>query len=273
MILAHFAKLGESLLDSLESLGRFFRFAGRTGEAMVRSCGRWARPSILFPQFYEVGTRSIPVVMLVGAFVGMVLVVEMYEQFRLLGQETRLGGVIGLSVVKQIGPVLAAVMIAGRVGGSVSAELGTMRVTEQLDAMRVIGVDPIAYLVAPRVVACILMVPLLTVVSNILGIAGGYLVSVQLYGINERDYWAFTAEFVLAWDLFTGLLKAVFFGMWIGLVSTYKGFYCDPGAEGVGKAATSSFVVSFIAIIITNFVLATFLNNLYFALEGVIITR
>lgn len=272
-MLTHFAQIGLAILDWIEGLGRFFRFAGRATEAIFRQPGRWARPGILFPQLYEVGTRSIPVVMLVGAFVGMVLAVEMYEQFRLLGQETRLGGVIGISVVKQIGPVLAAVMIAGRVGGSVSAELGTMRVTEQLDAMRVIGVDPVGYLAVPRIIACILMVPLLTVVSNVLGIVGGYLVSVQAYGVNERDYWAFTAEFVLAWDLFSGLAKAVFFGMWIGLISTYKGFYCEAGAEGVGKAATHAFVVSFIAIIITNFILASFLNNLYFALEGIIITR
>ncbi len=260
--------LGDTIIGHLEGFGEFVRFAGAGAKATVTAGTRWARPHLIMPQFYEVGTRSIPVVMLVGAFVGMVLAVEMYSQFAAIGQESRIGGVINISVVKQIGPVLAAVMIAGRVGGSFSAQLGTMRVTEQIDAMRAMGVDPVAHLVVPRVVACVLMVPMLTVFSNVLGILGGYLVTVHGYGVNATEYWEFTSRFVDAYDLLTGLAKALVFGLWIGLISTYKGFTCQPGAAGVGRATTEAFVISFIAIIVSNFFLATFLRDVYVTLYG-----
>ena len=268
MILARLNALGASIITRIEGFGAFVRFAAAGAAMTVTAPMRWGRPHLIVPQFFEVGTRSIPVVMLVGAFVGMVLAVEMYGQFAALGQESRIGGVINISVVKQIGPVLAAVMIAGRVGGSFSAQLGTMRVTEQIDAMRAMGVDPIVHLVVPRVVACLLMVPLLTVFSNMLGIVGGYLVTVYGFNVNAREYWEFSARFVDAWDLFTGLFKATIFGLCIGLISTYKGFTCQPGAAGVGRATTDAFVISFIAIIIANFFLATFLKDLGSALFG-----
>lgn len=192
----------------------------------------------------------------------------MFEQFKAFGQETRLGGVIHISVVKQIGPVLAAVMIAGRVGGAVSAELGSMRVTEQLDALRVMGSDPIRHLVVPRVLACLIMVPILTVFSDLLGIFGSWVVVVQGFGVDANEYWSFSSEFVGNWDIFTGLVKSVVFGLGIGLISCYKGFNCGTGASGVGRAATDAFVVSFIAIIVTNFFLAMFMKDLYTLLYG-----
>ena len=206
--------------------------------------------------------------MLVGAFVGMVFGVETFDQFRAIGQESRLGGVIGISVLKQIGPVLAAVMIAGRVGGAISAELGTMRVTEQIDALQVMGTDPIAYLVVPRVLACLIMVPVLTVFSDLLGVLGGWFVVVRGYGVDNGEYWAFSRAFVGPYDIFTGLGKGFFFGGAIGLISCYKGFNCGAGASGVGRAATDAFVTSFIAIIISNFFLATFFNNIYTIIWG-----
>jgi len=206
--------------------------------------------------------------MIVGMFIGMVMAIETYSQFAAIGQQARIGGIIGITVVKQIGPVLAAVMIAGRVGGSVSAELGTMRVTEQLDAMRVMGADPISHLVVPRVVACVLMVPILTVFSDLLGIAGGYLVTVRGFGVNDSDYWDFSARFVGSYDILVGLIKSVFFGLAIGLISCYKGFNCRSGAAGVGRAATEAFVVSFIAIIVMNLFIAKVLNDLYLLLFG-----
>ncbi|MCE9590643.1 MAG: ABC transporter permease [Planctomycetes bacterium] len=254
--------VGGQLLDAMDGFGQFTRFSGVTAMWFARGYRKWTRATLLMPQLYMIGTKSIPVVMIVGAFVGMVLGVEAYSQFAAIGQEARLGGIINISVVKQIGPVLAAVMLAGRIGGSVSAELGTMRVTEQLDALRAMGADPIAHLVVPRVVACVVMIPLLTVFSDLLGIYGGYLVTVQGYGVNARDYWSFSREFVEGYDVFTGLIKSVTFGVMIGLISCYKGFNCRPGAEGVGRAATDSFVTSFIAIIIANFFLAKLLRDL-----------
>lgn len=265
---APFALLGQRVLDALEGFGRFVQFALAGGRALFASGSGYGRLRLLVPQLYEVGTRSIPVVMLVGGFVGAVLGVEMFDQFRSIGQETRIGGIINLSVVKQIGPVLAAVMIAGRVGGAVSAEIGTMRVTDQLDALRVMGTDPIRHLVVPRVVACVIMVPVLTVVSDLMGMIGGWLVVVVGLRVQASAYWQFSADFVTSFDVFTGLAKAATFGLLIGLISCYKGFTCKAGAAGVGKAATDAFVASFIAIIIANFFLAKFMNELYILLNG-----
>jgi len=256
------AGFGERVVRNLEGFGAFAGFTASVAVWTLRGARIWARLTLMTPQLYYIGTRSVPVVMLVGAFIGMVLAVETFEEFAAIGQESRLGGVNNIAVVKQIGPVLAAVMIAGRVGGSVSAELGTMRVTEQLDALRVMGADPVPYLVVPRVMACLLMVPVLTVFSDLTGIFGGYLVIVRGFGVSESEYWEFSARFIDNWEWMVGIIKSVFFGLAIGLISCYKGFHCQSGAAGVGKAATDSFVTSFIAIIVMNFFLAKFLNEL-----------
>lgn len=259
---------GVGVRDALDGFGRFTAFCWSTLRWTFRGTGKWGRVNLLFPQLYQIGTRSVMVVMMVGAFVGMVLAVEAYDQFAQIGMEGRLGGIINISVVKQIGPVLAAVMLAGRIGGSVSAELGTMRVTEQLDALRVMGADPVAYLVVPRVMACVIMIPALTIFSDLLGMLGGYLITVRGYGVNSKEYWAFSAQFVGAYDVMTGLVKSIAFGLMIGLISCYKGFNCRPGAAGVGRAATDAFVTSFIAIIVANFFLAQFIKSVHPFLVG-----
>jgi phospholipid/cholesterol/gamma-HCH transport system permease protein len=217
---------------------------------------------------YEVGVRSVPVVSVTGAFIGMVLAIESFPQFKAIGQEFRLGTVINLSVVKQIGPVLAAVMLAGRIGGALTAELGTMNVTEQLDALRVMGADPIRYLVVPRFLACVFLTPILTIYSDFLGVLGGWIVSVRMLGVASGPYWDFSAMGVETWQIMEGLVKSVFFGGVIGLISCYKGFTCGAGASGVGRACTESFVTSFIVIIILNFFFAEFMQDLYQALWG-----
>ncbi len=262
MALSQVATLGGGIIGTIEGFGRFMRFCAVTTWWLLLRPRRWMRPQLVMWQFHQIGTRSAPVIMLVGVFIGMVLAVEMYEPFLSIGQEVRVGGIIGVSVVKQIGPVLAAVMLAGRVGGAVSAELGTMRVTEQLDALRAMGVDPIAHLVVPRVFACVTMIPLLTVFSDLLGVLGGYIITVRGFGVSADDYWAYSASIIIPFDVFTGLIKSVFFGLAIGLISCYKGFYCTSGAAGVGRAATDAFVTSFIAIIVANFFLAKLLNDL-----------
>ena len=263
-----FAALGQNVIDQLDGFGRFVRFCFAAFRASFHPAAGLRHTRLLVPQLYEVGTLSIPVVMLVGGFVGAVLGVEMFDQMKSIGQETRIGGIINLSVVKQIGPVLAAVMIAGRVGGAVSAQIGTMRVTDQLDALRVMGTDPVRHLVVPRVLACVIMVPILTVASDLMGIVGGWLVVVVGFNVEASAYWQFSSSFVTSFDVITGLVKAAAFGLLIGLISCYKGFHCQPGAAGVGKAATDAFVASFIAIIIANFFLAKFMNELYILLNG-----
>jgi len=256
---AHFGSL---VYLSIADFGRFMRFCGLAMRWLWLGLPVWMRWRLLAPQFYNVGVASIPVVAITGAFIGMILALEGYPQFQQLGQEGRLGGVINISVTKQIGPVLAAVMVAGRVGCALAAELGTMRVTEQLDAMRSMGTDPIGYLVVPRFVACLVMTPVLTIYSNLLGVWGGWLITVQFFGVPSYDYWEFTEFFVNWWEPTSGLIKSVFFGGVLGLIACYKGFTCRQGASGVGRAATEAFVASFLAIIMINLVLAQMLNTI-----------
>ena len=255
------ARLGQRSLLAVAGLGSFARFVA-AAISWLPALRRWCRPSLLFPQLFVVGVASAPVVAVTGAFIGMVLALEGHPQFARFGQEGRLGGVINISVVKQIGPVLAAVMVAGRVGGALAAELGTMRVTEQIDAHRVMATDPIPHLVLPRVVACMIMTPILTIYSDLLGVWGGWLVSVKLFGVSPWEYWGFTARFVDWWQPTSGLIKALFFGTAIGFISCYRGFHCRAGAEGVGRAATDAFVDSFLVIIALNLVLAYILNRI-----------
>jgi phospholipid/cholesterol/gamma-HCH transport system permease protein len=256
------SSFGLAILMGIADFGRFIVFSGWTAWWLIFHIKRWLRWRLIGPQLYAVGVASIPVVAITGAFIGMILALEGYAQFRALGQEHRLGGVINISVVKQIGPVLAAVMVAGRVGGALAAELGTMRVTEQLDALRAMAADPIPYLVVPRFIACVVMTPLLTIYSDLLGVWGGWLITVRLYGVSPYQYWEFTQHFIDWWEPASGLIKSVFFGAAIGLIACYKGFHCQAGASGVGRAATEAFVASFLAIIAMNLVLARLLNTL-----------
>jgi phospholipid/cholesterol/gamma-HCH transport system permease protein len=254
--------LGLMATQSISEFGAFTKFVASTFWWLFTHPDRWLRWRLIGPQFFAIGAASIPVVAITGAFIGMILALEGFDQFRNLGQEHRLGGVINVSVVKQIGPVLAAVMVAGRVGCALAAELGTMRVTEQLDALRAMAADPIPYLVVPRFVACVLMTPLLTIYSDLLGVWGGWLITVQFYDVSPYSYWEFTRSFVTWWEPTSGLIKSVFFGGSIGLIASYKGFNCQAGASGVGRAATEAFVASFLAIIAINLVLAKLLNTI-----------
>lgn len=257
---ASISQFGRNVHLAVSEFGQFARFAGMVAWWLVTHPGRALRLRLLFPQLHAVGVASIPVIAITGAFIGMVLALEGFGQFQAVGQEGRLGGVINISVVKQIGPVLAAVMVAGRVGGALAAELGTMRVTEQLDALRAMAADPVPYLVLPRVIACVIMTPVLTIYSDLLGVWGGWLITVKFYGVPAVDYWDFTTYFVHWWEPTSGLIKSVFFGLSIGLIACYKGFHCRAGASGVGRAATEAFVASFLAIIVINFLLAHVLN-------------
>jgi phospholipid/cholesterol/gamma-HCH transport system permease protein len=200
---------------------------------------------------------------LTGTFIGMVLAVQSYSQFRVMGLETRLGAVINMSLVRELGPVLAATMLAGRVGSAMAAELGTMRVTEQIDALSSMGANPIHYLVVPRFLACLVLIPSLTIMADFMGVAGGYFYSVYMLGIDSHHYLENSRSYVGIFDVFSGLFKTLFFGAAIAVVSCYRGFHCDPGAEGVGRAATSAFVISFVLILILDFFLGIALDRFY----------
>lgn len=260
--------VGRRTNQELAAFGDFCVFCGQVFR-WLRSIFSKRSIAVLLPQLYEVGTRSVVVVSVTGAFIGMVLAVETYAQFKSIGLVSRLGSVIDLSVVKQIGPVLASVMLAGRVGGALTAELGTMNVTEQLDAMRVMGTDPIRYLVVPRFVACLLLTPTLTLYSDMLGVTGGWLVAVKFLEVPAGPYWEYARQGVDLWNVMEGVFKSFFFGGAIGLISCYKGFTCGSGASGVGRACTDSFVTSFLAIIVLNFFFAKFLQDMYHTIYGI----
>lgn len=257
------------VIASLADVGDFFIFVGRTFMWLFFGGLRWKNLRLLLPQMYEVGVRSVPVISITGGFIGMVMAIETYTQFKAIGQEERLGTVINLSVVKQIGPVLAAVMLAGRVGGALTAELGTMNVTEQLDALRVMGSDPIRYLVVPRFLACILLTPILTIYSDFLGIIGGWFIAVFALNIPNHPYWYYSSLGVETWQVMEGLGKSVLFGGAIGLISCYKGFTSGSGASGVGRACTEAFVSSFITIIVVNFIFAQISKSMYLSIYGI----
>ena len=253
--------IGRGTLSAVESVGSLSLFSFRMTRWM---CSRLPKRSVLLPTMYNVGVLSLPVVMVTGAFIGMVLAVQAYDQFRQIHLESRLGAVINVSLVKELGPVLAATMLAGRVGSRMAAELGTMKVTEQIDALRALGANPIHYLVVPRFLACFLLIPLLTSVTDAVGILGGWFFSTQVLGINSFHYWFHAENFVTIYDVLSGLAKSVLFGASIALISCHRGFHCGAGAEGVGRAATEAFVLSFIAILAIDFFLGIFLNTLYY---------
>ncbi len=261
-------KVGRNTNNALASFGDFCTFAFRTFAWLFQGGLRWRNLRLLLPQMYEVGARSVPVVAVTGAFIGMVMAVETYTQFKSIGQEDRLGSVIILSVVKQIGPVLASVMLAGRIGGALTAELGTMNVTEQLDALRVMGADPIRFLVVPRFIACVILTPMLTIYSDITGIAGGWFIAVKVLGVPSGPFWHYAQLGVEMWQVNEGIIKSFFFGAAIALIACYKGFTCGAGASGVGRACTESFVASFICIIIMNFFFAQLAHDWYEAIYG-----
>jgi len=258
------ADMGRYVADRVGDLGRFTIFSAHMFRWVFTDFTRWR---LLQPQLYEVGVRSMPVIVFTGAFVGMVLAVQSYFQFESVGRGSWSGAVINLSVVKELGPVLAGVMIAGRVGGALAAGLGTMKVTEQIDALRAMGADPIRHLVVPRFLACLLLIPFLTVYCDFVGIVGGYVVAWG-YGVDTHEYWMHSANVIENWDIAAGLIKSAFFGAAIALVACYKGFQSRQGAEGVGRAATEAFVVSFMAILILDLFIVLFLQGLYDYLWG-----
>jgi phospholipid/cholesterol/gamma-HCH transport system permease protein len=256
---------GLLIRSALEAVGDWAAFALRSLAWAVR---RRMGPGTFLPVCYAIGVRSVLVVAITGTFIGMVLAVQAYNGYKPLGLESWIASMINTSVVKELGPVLAATMLAGRVGSAMAAELGTMRVTEQIDALAMLGVDPVHYLVVPRFLACLLLIPLLTVMADCMGIVGGAVICLKIYGIDPHHYWQHGKDFIGLWDVVASLIKATVFGGIIALIACHRGFNSRPGSEGVGRAATESFVLSFIAILALDFFLALLLNTLQERLIG-----
>lgn len=249
--------LGRDLNRALVSLGDWSGFSGHALRGLAASP---ARSGSLVAVCYSIGVMSVPVIAITGFFIGMVLAVQAFAQYHNLGLDTWLGSMIHQSVIRELGPVLAAVMLAGRVGSAMAAELGTMKVTEQIDALACLGVDPVHYLVVPRFLACVLLIPMLTVLANAAGVIGAAMICLTIYDIDAHHYWQHGRDFIDIADVVLNLFKPVFFGAFIALISCHRGFRCRGGSEGVGRAATQAFVWSFLAILVLDFFLGLTIN-------------
>jgi phospholipid/cholesterol/gamma-HCH transport system permease protein len=237
--------------------------AGKMMVLLLQTLSWIIRPPLqgkeILRQMEEIGVRSFPVIAITAAFTGMVLALQSFTGFKRFGAESMVGTVVALSVTRELGPVLTGLMVSGRVGSAMAAELGTMRVTEQIDALSTLATNPIKYLIVPRFLAAMIMLPILVVFADVIGILGGYLVSVQILGTNPTLYVRRTWDYLESNDIYTGLLKAIIFGVMIATASCYHGFTAQGGAEGVGRATTKAVVLSSLLILISNYFITAFL--------------
>ena len=249
-------RVGARITAFLVEMGRVLIFLSQTLRWMV------SRPFYvknILKQMEQIGVNSIPVVLTTAISTGMVLALQSYTGFKRFGAESLIGAVVSLSMTRELGPVLTGLMVAGRAGASMAAELGTMKVTEQIDALATLATNPMKYLVVPRFIASTIMMFFLTVLGMMIGIAGGYFVGVKVLGTNPVTYINQSIDNTEVTDIWYGLIKALVFGAVVGLIGCYKGFTTEGGAEGVGKATTGAVVVSCMLILILDYFLSALL--------------
>jgi phospholipid/cholesterol/gamma-HCH transport system permease protein len=251
-----FASIGRATLMVLAHIGRLAMFAGRALAALV-SPPIYTR--LILGQMVRIGYDSLPVVGLTAFSTGSVLALQIYLGGNRFGAEAIVPQVVVLAITRELGPVIAGLMIAGRVAAAIAAEIGTMKVTEQIDALTTLATNPIRYLVVPRIVAAVISMPILTAVGDSIGVMGGYVVSVYSLGFNGSGYLKNTVDFVHNEDITSGLIKAAVFGFIVGLMGCYNGFNSKGGAQGVGNATTNAVVTSSILILAADYVLTALL--------------
>jgi phospholipid/cholesterol/gamma-HCH transport system permease protein len=249
-------RLPSPLASFLLQMGRFVQLIGRVFAWTPRPPYDWRE---LLRQMVKVGVSSTPVVLLTAIFTGGVLALQTFTTLKRFNAETYVGSLVALSMVRELSSVLSSLIVAGRAGSAMGAELGTMRVTEQIDALEVMATDPVHYLVVPRVWAATLTMPLLVVLADGVGIFGGYLVSVVLMGANPVSYLNTSFQYMQMRDLLSGLIKAAVFGFLLAVIGCQQGYYTTGGAEGVGRATTSAVVLASIAILTSDFFLTKLL--------------
>lgn len=257
--LARLAAFGDRVLELLDRFGRFSLLAAATVRAARRRRFPWLE---ILRQLEAIGARSMSIVLVTALFTGMVLALQTGIALERFGAKLYVGGVVGLALARELGPVLTALMVGGRVGAGITAEIGAMQVTEQVDAIRSLGADPVQKLVLPRVVAATLALPLLTALANVLGILGGMVIAMSQFGITpnfylDNVYWAVTVE-----DVLSGLVKTFAFGWIIAMVGCFTAFETSGGTVGVGRATTTAVVVASISVLVADF----FLTKLLLAL-------
>lgn len=248
--------LGEGVIDWVEDIGGM---AIMFGESVIWAFRPPFRLRVIFQSLEEVGVGSLFIVLLTGIFTGLVMAYQSIYAFSMFGAESLVGGAVAISMTRELAPVLTGLMVAGRTGSSMTTELGTMRVTEQIDAMAVMAVNPVQYLVTPRVIATVVMMPVLVMLFNFCGIVAAYGISVFAIDVDPGIFVLKVQEFVGLDDLWNSGVKAAFFGVIISVVGCYKGFFAAGGAKGVGDATTSSVVTSSISILLFDYVLTVFM--------------
>ncbi len=252
------AAIGRAVLTAAAATGSLVVFAATAvGRGLI---GPWY-PRLVLRQMVEIGYFSLPVVGLTAIFSGMVLALQSYTGFSRFEAESAIATIVVLSMTRELGPVLAGLMVAGRVGAAMAAEIGTMRVTEQIDALTTLSTDPLRYLVFPRLIAGLLMLPLLVLVANAIGVLGGFVVSVWKLGFQPIEYINRTFEFLEPLDVISGLVKAAVFGFIVALMGCFQGYHSKGGAQGVGAATTRAVVTASILILVANYVV----TELFFA--------
>lgn len=244
--------VGHSILSFSQSIGALAMFVGRAIKELLLPP---FYPRLILKQFVDIGYYSLPVVGMTALFTGMVLALQSYTGFTRFNAESAIAGVVALSVTRELAPVLAGLMVAGRVGASIAAEIGTMRVTEQIDALSTLSVNPYKYLIAPRVIAGTLMLPILVLIADIIGIYGGYIVSIYKLDFTAGSYIMQTWNILERIDVLSGLYKAAVFGFIVSMMGCYHGFNSGRGAQGVGTATTYAVVSASILILIFNYIL------------------
>lgn len=249
---------------------KLLELLGKTVQAFVLESGRitimffstlfWmVRPPyrirLLFQQMELIGYKSVPVAVITTTFTGGILALQSYSSFKRFDAESLIGTMVAIALCRELSPILVGLIVAGRIGSAMAAELGTMRVTEQIDALYTLAVNPIHYLIVPRMLSCFLMMPVLTLIGDAMGIGGGYLVATKVYDLNPITYIRSSFDFLTYEDVYSGLIKSAVFGIAIAVVSCYKGFYTRGGAVGVGKATTSAVVISMMLILIIDYIM------------------
>ncbi len=251
--------IGRATLHICHTLGSFALFLLQAIKTATTTKLRLHKVAV---QMSHIGIDSLVIIILTGLFTGMVLALQTYVGFQRVGGEQLIGAIVALSMIRELGPVLTGLMVTGRAGSSITAEIGTMRITEQIDALRTLGIDVFQYLIVPRLIASTIIVPLLTLFSMIFGMLGGYIICVFILGLSPDDYINSIQTLVDLSDIASGLCKATVFGFILTWVGTYKGYYTAGGASGVGKATTQSVVASSISIVIANYFLTKLIECL-----------
>ncbi len=248
--------LGARAIEFIEEMGKMALF-------LLRAFGWFFRPPVriyqIIKQMHFVGFKSSFVVTLTAAFTGMVLALQGYYTLRKFGSEALLGSAVALSMIRELGPVLASLMVTARAGSAITAEIGIMRITEQIDALETMAINPLQYLVTPKIIASLLCVPLLVAIFDVVGIGGGYLVGVKLLGVSGGSYWS-SIESAVEWkDVYGGILKSISFGLIVSWVCCYKGYFTKMSAEGLGRATTQSVVLASVLILVWDYFLTSIL--------------